>query len=300
MPRVNALRGVFPILQMPFTPDGAIDEESLRREAEWAIGTGVHGLGLALASELPRLTVEERSRVTLAVVEQTNGRVPVVVHASAESAEQASELARRAEADGAAALMVHPPTFQVFGHDGTLEFYRRLAGATALPIFLQDHLTARLESTVVVELEREFPDRFVLKAEVPPTPVAVMHARRATDGRLPVFGGSGGLAFYSELIRGSAGTMPGCSVPEFFVAVWEQFEAGDQDGARRAFARVVPYLTATGAPSLNIAFYRETLALRGIFTSPARRVPAPELTDIDRRELRELLHDLGIQVVAGS
>jgi dihydrodipicolinate synthase/N-acetylneuraminate lyase len=281
---------------MPFTEQGAIDEESLRHEVEWAIGAGVHGLGLALASELPRLTLQERSLVTTAVVEQAGGRVPVVVHASAESAELACELARRAEAEGAGALMVHPPTFQVFGLDGTLEFYRRLAAATSLPIFLQDHLTARLETGVIVQLEREFPDRFVLKAEVPPTQVAVMRARRDTDGRMPVFGGSGGTAFYSELIRGAAGTMPGCAVPELFVAVWELFAAGDQDGARRAFARVVPYLTATGAPTLNVAFYRETLALRGIFKSAARRVPAPELTDVDRRELRDLLLDLEIDL----
>src|SRR5262245_14458819 len=129
---------------MAYLPDGGIDEESLRRQVSWAIGHGVDGLGLALGSEMPRLGEEERSAATRAVVDEAAGRVPVVVHASAQSAPLAAQLARRAEADGASALMAFPPTFDPTG-PGVDAFFRELLDATSLPLVLQDIPDARVD-----------------------------------------------------------------------------------------------------------------------------------------------------------
>ena len=58
-----ALHGVVPILVTPFHDDGAIDETSLRNEVDFAIDAGVHGLGIALGSEVYKLTEAERDQV---------------------------------------------------------------------------------------------------------------------------------------------------------------------------------------------------------------------------------------------
>jgi dihydrodipicolinate synthase/N-acetylneuraminate lyase len=297
MNSADTLRGVIPILAMPFRPDGLIDEEALRHEVDWAIGHGVHGLGLALASEMLRLTEAERARVTALAVEAAGGRVPVVVHASAESSFLASELSRRAEAEGASALMVTPPTFQVGGAQRMVVFFRELAQATTVPIVLQDVVTARVDMGLTHTLQREFPGRILLKAEVPPTPFAVATAVAATNGQMPVFGGAGGLAFYSELLRGAAGTMPSCMVPEPFVEVWDKYQDGDVEGARLAFARLQPLLVLTTSQVLGLAYYREALVLRGIFESASCRAPSAVLSDLDRRELQVLLDSLELETV---
>jgi 4-hydroxy-tetrahydrodipicolinate synthase len=287
------MRGVVPILAMPFHEDGAVDVEALRRQAAWAIGHGVDGLGLARASELPRLSEAERTLVTRAVVEEAAGRVPVVVLATAESAHHSAELARRAEGDGASALMVSPPTFEA-DRAGQERFFIELAAATALPILLQDIPIAPVDPALAVRLEERYPGRFGLKAETQPTPQAVARALAATGGRMPVLGGAGGLHFYGELVRGAAGTMPGCVIPELFLAVWRLWLAGDQTAARRAFGRIVPFLATTGHPGQILAYYREALSLRGIFTSTASRAPAASIGPAERRELRELMEDLGL------
>jgi 4-hydroxy-tetrahydrodipicolinate synthase len=292
------MRGVVPILAMPFHDDGSIDLESLCREAEWAVRCGVDGLGLARASELPRLSEAERSLVTRAVVEQAAGRAPVVVLATAESSHLAGELARRAEADGASALMVSPPTFEA-SRAGQERFYRELASATSLPILLQDIPIAPVEPTLAVRLDEEFPGRFGLKAETQPTPVAVERAVAGTKGRMPVLGGAGGLHFYAELIRGAAGTMPGCVMPELFVEVWRLWLAGDAQRARKAFGRIVPFLAVTGHPGLILSYYREALVLRGVFPSAASRAPSAALGPAEKRELRELMDDLDLAPVQG-
>jgi 4-hydroxy-tetrahydrodipicolinate synthase len=277
---------------MPFLADGAIDEESLRREVDWALGQGVQGLGLALASEMPRLTESERARVSAVVVEQVEGRLPVVVHASAESARVAIGLARRAEADGAGALMVHPPTFQISGQEEVAAFFEELMAATTVPVFLQDTVFARVDLSMATALAERYPGRVLLKLEVPPTPRLVERVVQATGGRIPVFGGAGGTAFYSELLRGAVGTMPSSMAPALFVEIWTLFRDGELEASRLAFARLLPLLSATHAPGVGLAFFREALVLRGVFQQAYARTPAAALSDTDRSELRMLLDDL--------
>jgi dihydrodipicolinate synthase/N-acetylneuraminate lyase len=285
--------GIIPILAMPFTA-GGIDEESLAREVGWAIEAGVDGLGLALASELPRLSAQEREQVIQLVVAETRARVPVVIAASAESAVGATRLAQEAEESGAAAVMIHPPTFEASSSRAQLAFFDDILARTSLPIFIQDLPQARLDLGVAVALEQAHPGRIALKEECPPTVDTIAGAIEFTQGRLPVFGGAGGLLFYSELLRGAAGTMPGCVFPDVFVQVWRQFNAGDAGAARVTFARIVAFLNATNRPGLMFSFYREALVLRGIFPQAIARTPGIALDPTDRRELRELLEDIDV------
>jgi len=72
------MRGLFPILVTPFDEQDRIDEESLRRLVEYNIEGGVHGFGLAGATEFAKLTEDERAQVTRIVIDQTGKRVPVI------------------------------------------------------------------------------------------------------------------------------------------------------------------------------------------------------------------------------
>ena len=79
------MQGVFPILVTPFDDDERVDEDSLRSVVEFNISAGVHGLGIALGSEILKLTEPERSQVVSIVVDQTRGRVPIVVNTGAQA-----------------------------------------------------------------------------------------------------------------------------------------------------------------------------------------------------------------------
>jgi hypothetical protein len=65
----ETMHGVVPILVTPFTPDGTIDVESLRSVVEFNLNAGVHGLGIALASEVFKLSEAERDQVASIVVD---------------------------------------------------------------------------------------------------------------------------------------------------------------------------------------------------------------------------------------
>ena len=81
----ESMRGVFPILVTPFDQEDRVDEDSLRSVVEYNIGAGVHGFGIAFATEITKLTEAERLQVAEVVIDQTGGRVPVVVNTGAPS-----------------------------------------------------------------------------------------------------------------------------------------------------------------------------------------------------------------------
>ena len=94
------MRGVFPILVTPFDERGQIDEDSLRSLVEFNVGAGVHGLGVALGSEIFKLSEAERDHVTRIVVDQVRGRVPVVINTGAAGTDLAVHYSRAEEEDG--------------------------------------------------------------------------------------------------------------------------------------------------------------------------------------------------------
>ena len=86
----------------------AIYESSLRAEVDFCIRAGVDGLVVpALASEFMVLTPEERRRVVAVVVDQAQGRVPVVANVAAASAQEAVSYTAHAREVGAALHAAH-------------------------------------------------------------------------------------------------------------------------------------------------------------------------------------------------
>ena len=292
---MELLGGVYPILAMPYDAGGRIDVDVLRAEVEFMVESGVHGVGVALASEVPTLNELERDLALRTVVEQVRGRIRVVMNTGAAGTDLAVHYSRRAEELGADALMILPPPPATTTAAETLHYYQRIATGVRLPIFLQDVATAPVPPALAARIADVADHPWYLKVEVPPTPPRVAEAVAAAGSRLTVFGGAGGVFFVEELRRGSRGTMPGSAIPEVFVQVWNLFNAGQVDEAQTTFSRYATLLNLLSQGN-GIAFYlsKEVLRLRGLFTNTDVRKPATEPDAIAYRELRHQVEVLGL------
>ncbi|MCO5125285.1 MAG: dihydrodipicolinate synthase family protein, partial [Rhizobacter sp.] len=85
MNRLDATaRGVYLIAVTPFTDSGSLDLASTDRMVDFAIDSGVTGLTvLGIMGEATKLTAEESRTFVASVLARVEGRVPVVVGASA-------------------------------------------------------------------------------------------------------------------------------------------------------------------------------------------------------------------------
>ena len=288
------MQGVFPILVTPFDEESRIDEDSLRRLIEFNLDAGVDGLGVALGSEVYKLTEAERGQVTRIVVDQVAGRVPVVINTGAHGTFLAVHYSRMAEENGADALMALPPSFTPAGPDQMLAYYRAISDAARLPIFMQDVAASTISPGLARRLAQACEWVQYIKVESMPVVEKVAAMAAEAGDQLTVFGGAGGNYFIEEMRRGSVGTMPFCTQPEAFVDIWKRVQAGDEAGAWRTFNRYllpVGRITAQGT-GLFHAVHKEILRHRGILRTAKVRAPAPPMDSLTRQELAALLAEL--------
>lgn len=288
------LHGVVPILVTPFTTDGKIDEESLANLVEFNIGAGVHGLGVAIGSEIFKLTEAERDLVSRRVIRAAGGRVPIVINTGAAGTDLALFYSENAEAAGADALMIIPPTFMPASADEIFEYYVAIDRAVGIPIILQDVPQAPISPALALRIADACSNVRYIKVETLPVTSKVAAMSAAVGKRLAIFGGAGGSYFIEEMRRGALGTMPFCSQPEDFVAVWNAFRRGDERAARQHFDSKVTAINRLGAQGGDIFYslHKQLLVRRGIIRSAIVRGPTTAIDAVTAREIEELLTQL--------
>ena len=289
----RTLSGVYPILYMPFDDRSRIDVEDLRKEVEFVVAAGVAGVGIAMGSEIFKLSEAERDLATGTVVEQARGRVKVVVHTGAEGTDLAVKLSRRAQELGVDALMAAPPTTIPVDAEQVKGYFKRISDAVDVPIFVQDIPGAAVAPRLVAAIAREAENACYAKMESPPTPQRVTQAKQYGGDELIVFGGAGGQMFLEELGRGSVGTMPGSAVPEAFQQAWQHHQRGQGEEAAATMERYGPLLRLLGQ-TLGISYHltKEVLRLRGVFKAANVRHPSTLPEDRAFAEVRSLVERL--------
>ncbi len=285
----GVLFGVVPILVTPFDEDGDIDEASLRNEVDFAIDAGVHGLGIALGSEVFTFTEAERDRMTSIVVDQARDRVPVVVNTGAASTNLAVYYSRRATELGAAALMCTPPA-PGFSLDAVIGYYQAISDAARLPVVIQDTPATPVAASAIRTVANACKYVTYAKVESVPPALQVYKAVQDAGDAVEVFGGAGGGQFLQELRRGSIGTMPFPSSARAFVQVWDAWQAGDNATAQAVFDTQIASLLAIQVGSLGGAHqvHKEALRRQGVIRTSYVRPPFEPLDPMTREDLEDV------------
>lgn len=288
------LHGVVPILITPFDMEGRIDEESLERLVDFNVAAGVHGLGVALGSEIFKFNEAERAQVTARVIAAVRGRVPVVINSGAAGTDLAVHYSRAAEAAGANALMIIPPTFMPASADEIFDYYVAIDRQVGIPIILQDVPQGPVPPGLALRIADACKNVTYIKVETLPVTGKVAAMSAVAGDRLTIFGGAGGSYFIEEMRRGALGTMPFCSQPADFVAVWNAYRAGDEATARTHFDRTIMAVNRLGNQGGDIfyAMHKQLLVRLGVIRTAFVRSPTTAIDPITQREIDELLSAL--------
>src|SRR5215831_16616283 len=134
------LRGAFTALVTPFTADGTVDEEALRRLVRWQVLAGIDGLvPVGTTGEAPTLSPAERERIIETVVatvaeSPSRARIPVVAGTGTNDTAATIAATRRAAALGADAALVVAPYYN--RPDGRMleAHFRAIADEGDLPV----------------------------------------------------------------------------------------------------------------------------------------------------------------------
>jgi dihydrodipicolinate synthase/N-acetylneuraminate lyase len=290
----SVIEGVVPILITPFFDDGRIDEASLRSLIDFNVDAGIHGLGVALGSEVFKFSEAERAEIVRIVVSQTNKRVPVIINTGAAGTHLAVQHAIAAEKGGADALMIMPPTFFPVGADEIFDYYSAIDAAVGIPMILQDIPQAPISPSLALRLADNCKNINYIKVETLPMTQKVADMAKAVTGRLTIFGGAGGVYFIEELRRGARGTMPFCSQPAEYVAVWNLFNQGDEKGARKVFNDAFIGMNRLGGQGGDLFYHahKQLLVRRGVIRTAHVRSPTMKIDPLTQREIDDVLAEI--------
>ncbi|MBU2956373.1 4-hydroxy-tetrahydrodipicolinate synthase [Paracoccus sp. 1_MG-2023] len=130
-------KGSLPALVTPFTQDGELDLDTLKKLVEWHVEQGSHGIvPVGTTGESPTLTHEEHRLVVEEVVRIVAGRIPVIAGAGSNSTREAIGLLRFSQEVGADAALVVTPYYNKPTQAGLIAHYEALAEACDLPIVI--------------------------------------------------------------------------------------------------------------------------------------------------------------------
>lgn len=130
-------RGSMTALVTPFSRDGALDKDAMRRFIEWQLEEGTSGLvPVGTTGESPTLSHAEHREVVALTVEVAGGRVPVIAGAGSNNTAEAIELVKHAETVGADAVLVVTPYYNKPTQRGLYTHFAEVARATSLPIII--------------------------------------------------------------------------------------------------------------------------------------------------------------------
>jgi len=129
--------GVGTALITPFTKDGSLDESAVKRLARRQIDAGVHFLSpCGTTGEAPTLSHRDKLRVVELVVQEANGRVPVLAGAGGYDTREVIELARDMERIGADGLLSVTPYYNKPTQEGLFQHFKAIAESVSIPIVL--------------------------------------------------------------------------------------------------------------------------------------------------------------------
>ena len=121
----------------PMKPDGEIDYKSFKKLVEWHLHNHTEGLVvLGTTGESPTVTPDERIKIIRQVVDQANGKIPVIVGTGTCSTAHSIELTKQAMKLGADAALLVTPYYNKPTQEGLFQHFKSIAEAVPIPQIL--------------------------------------------------------------------------------------------------------------------------------------------------------------------
>ena len=289
--------GSFTVMVTPFTEDcSKIDYSTLRRFVNWQISNGVPGLiPLGSTGEFLSITDEERREIVTTIIQQVDGRVPVLVGTADEWTDKAVRYSREAEELGASGVMVVPPYYASPTEDELYAHYQRISDAISIPIMVYNNPnTANVDLTPDLLARLSHIENVDYVKESSGDISRIREIDRLSEGRMTVFAG---YHAFDSFLLGAKGYVSVCGniVPKLSSDLYK-LVIGESDVAsgRELYHRLLPLLDAISG-DLYVSATKAALELVGMPVG-IPRMPRLRVPESHQIKIEEVLRELGVLV----
>jgi 4-hydroxy-tetrahydrodipicolinate synthase len=288
------LEGIFVVLLSPFK-DGRVDERAARHMVDHFVDAGVHGLVvLGSNGENPYLTGEEKRKLIDVTLDQTRGRLPVIVGTGCTGTDSTIALTSHAREAGADAALVALPQYFRVGFEDVKRHFSRVVSEGGLPVLYYNFpAVTRLElSPAEIAELATIPGMVGVKQTIFDIEEIAELAKRTE--KLPFSVLSGTVlnlpALVPRGIRGAIGVLPNL-MPRESVALYTALRDGDEAKASGLMASIAKLTRILAASKTAHAMLKEALRQMGHPIEPTVKDPLPPLTVEQKDLVAEVLED---------
>jgi 4-hydroxy-tetrahydrodipicolinate synthase len=281
--------GILTAMATPMNEDESINETELRNQVNRQIDAGIHGLFcLGTNGEFYCLTNDEKIRILRIVVDEVDGRVPVVGGVGCISTLDTIKLAQEIEKYSVNALSVIVPYFVELSQEQLYSHYISVAEAVSLPIFIYN-IPMRTGNNIEIETVNrlaQHPNIVGIKDSSGDIE-NVKNLIKTSNSDFHVFVGTDSLILQT-LLAGGNGAVAGCGnlFPGLIAGIYDAWKSGDFEKAEKYQQKVLPIRSAFKMGNPN-SIVKRTMNLLGYTVGPARS-PA----NIETQEVDELITDI--------
>ena len=154
-------------LVTPFHPSGQIDFTSLALLVNHVIDGGVDFVvALGTTAETATLNSDEKSAVLQAIIDETNGRVPIVVGLGSNNTRELVNEIRKFNFEGIDGILSVAPYYSKPNQRGIYEHFKQIAMATNLPIIIYNvpgRTASNISAETCIKLANDFENIIAVK-----------------------------------------------------------------------------------------------------------------------------------------
>jgi 4-hydroxy-tetrahydrodipicolinate synthase len=273
MKELYLLKGIATVLNTPFNPDNSISFQALKNNIYNALNAGVAGfLVPAMASEVYKLSEKERVALVAAVLEEVNGKVPVIAGAGETDIVKSKNLLKKYIGLGCKNVLFQIP-FQ--NKTQFKDHFKELAETGPEMIMLQDWDANGygLPEDLILDLFENVEAFRCLKIETVPAGVKYSRILELTKGRLNVSGGWAVSQMIEGLKRGVHAFIP-TGMHWIYCEIYSLWKSGKETEAEKLFQQILPVLAFSNQHlDISIHFFKRLLYRQGIYPTPNVRQP---------------------------
>ena len=285
----NNINGVIPAMITSFNKDESINKEGIRKTINYLISEKVNGLYITGSTgETFLMSQDEKKQVIEIIVEEVNGRVPVIAHIGSIGTKITTELGQYAEKIGVDALSALPPFYYGFSNDEIFSYYKDISNTTNLPITIYNISHAHLMDLDMLKRLAAIKNVKGVKYTAP-THFNFSKIKKEVGENFKIYSGMDEMSL-SGLISGADGIIGSFYnlMPEMFVDIYAKVKEGNINAAKKIQEKInIIILYALGKS--GYPFIKMGLNWLGIDSGYVRK---PFTTFIDREIENTIKNDL--------
>ena len=275
-------QGVVPIIPTLFDSHEEMDLTATTACVRFAVDSHLSAVCLpAYGSEFYKLSDSERADLITTAVAAADGQLAVIAQSNHPAARHAAELAKANQGRGADLISFALPRIFALPEDDLLSYSRTICRAVEVPVLIQDFNPSgqTIGADFCRRLSDDCPNFSFVKLEEPLMAPKVRAIRAATDDRVGILEGWGGMYLLELIEPGICGLMPGLAMGDLLQQVWTLARDGDRVGASELFEKLLPQVVySLQNMELFLWMEKDLLVRRGVISRPSAHVRSATAT----------------------